>query len=88
MDVRPMKKMTVYYQGETIGTIKIDHFLVDGRLMVFPVAIGKLGNMKPQNLRQWMASQDITLGILANFNEAQLTPIFMKETTASGTTAF
>ena len=80
LDVRPLKQMTVYYQGEILGTVKLDHLLVEGCLMVFPVAISDLGNMKPQNLRHWMASQQISLGILANFNDTQLKPVFMKET--------
>lgn len=84
LDVRPLKQMTVYYQGEILGTIKLAHFLVEGCLMVFPAAIGDLGNMKPQNLRHWMASQQISLGILANFNDAQLKPVFMKETDHTG----
>jgi len=85
LDVRPLKQMTVTYQGEILGRVKLTHLLVEGCIMVFPVAISDLGNMKPQNLRHWMASQQITLGILANFNDKPLRPIFMKETARENT---
>lgn len=76
----------IYYRDWLVGVQRLDIFVagegvVEGCLMVFPAAISDLGNMKPQNLRHWMASQQISLGILANFNDAELKPVFMKETT-------
>jgi len=47
--------------------------------MLFPVAVRDTSRIQPENLRRWMASQRVLLGILANFCAEQLNLVFMKE---------
>lgn len=79
LEIKPLREISVYYRGKSIGKVKLKHFLIDGIIMLFPVAISSIQQIEPENLRRWMASQGITLGILANFQSERLEPKFMKE---------
>jgi len=79
LEVRPHSDMTVFYRGEPVGQIKLRHLEIRGDLMVFPVAVRDEEQIELENLRCWMASQGIRLGILANFRAERLQPKFMKE---------
>jgi len=46
--------------------------------MAFPVAIRDDEQIELENLRRWMASQGIRLGILANFRAERLAPKLMR----------
>lgn len=48
--------------------------------MIFPLAVREISQIEPENLRRWMESQDVPLGILANFHSERLDLQFMKET--------
>ena len=79
LHVQPRKLMSVFYRGEPMGTVKLNHLLVEGCIMVFPVALRATAQIQPEPLRRWMASQSVPLGILANFHSEHLEPVFMKE---------
>ena len=79
LNVKPLSQLTVFYKGESIGEIKLSHLLVEDEIMLFPVAIGTTNQIQPANLRKWMKSQGIKLGIIANFHTLHLKPEFMKE---------
>jgi hypothetical protein len=42
-------------------------------------AVTDANQIEPENLRRWMASQGVPLGILANFYAERLNLVFMKE---------
>ena len=80
LEVRPFREMTVFYRGEAVGEVKLGHLQVEGNIMLFPVTVRDKRQIKPENLRRWMASQGVPLGIMANFYTERLEPMFMKET--------
>lgn len=67
IDSRPFREFQVYYREEAIGALKFNHFLVEGKLMLFPVAIQKLTDVGIFNLKAWMRHNRIRIGLLANF---------------------
>jgi GxxExxY protein len=80
LEAKPLREMTVFYRGEPVGRVKLGHLQIEDNIMVFPVAVRDERQIEPENLRRWMASQGISLGILANFHAERLEPIFLKET--------
>lgn len=80
LEVRPLREMTVFYRGEPVGEIKLGHLQIEGDIMLFPVTVRDKRQIEPENLRRWMASQGVPLGIMANFHAGRLEPMFMKET--------
>jgi len=76
--VKPAKRMQVAYKGTMIGSIAFGHLLVEGKIIVFPVAIGSLQDIRLENLKHWMRLCDIRLAILANFNAVHLEFVFVR----------
>jgi GxxExxY protein len=76
--VKPLKRMTVEYKGVTIGTVAFRHLIVEGQVMVFPVALRSIQQMRLDGLKDWMRACGIRLGILANFNTVRLDPVFVR----------
>ena len=72
LPVQAYRHYAVFYRGQVIGEINFNHLLIDGRVMVFPVAIQNLADISITNLKTWMAHQQVRLGILANFYATQL----------------
>ena len=70
--------MQVTYKGVVIGDVAFGHILVEGKIMVFPVAIGDINALHLDSLKDWMRLCDIQLGILANFNAIHLEPVFVR----------
>ena len=77
---KPFKRMQVLYRGHSVGVVKLGHLQIEDRLMIFPVAVRETEQVEPENLRRWMESQGIPLGILANFHAARLELVFMRST--------
>lgn len=46
--------------------------------MVFPVAIQSVADLRLDSFREWLRAEQIPLGILANFYDTELQPIFLK----------
>lgn len=78
LEVRQLGEMTVFYREEPVGAIKLGHLQIEDKIMIFPVAVRDTRQIEPENLRRWMASQGVPLGILANFHAERLQPVFMK----------
>jgi len=76
--VAPQREMIVFYRGRPIGTVKLGHLQIENKLMVFPVAVRDIQQIKPGNLRRWMVDQEVALGILANFSAERLELVFLK----------
>ena len=79
LEVKPLRHMTVMYRREAVGDVHLRHLQIEDRMMVFPVAVTGTNQIEPENLRRWMASQGVPLGILANFHAERLDLVFMKE---------
>jgi GxxExxY protein len=77
--VKPLKGMRVFYRGEAVGEVRLGHLQIGDKVMIFPVAVSDLARVEPENLRRWMLSERVPLGILANFYRERLELVFMKE---------
>ncbi len=75
--VQTAKALTVHYRGEPIGQVAFEHLLVEGSIMVFPVAISDVAKIEFENLRRWMRVSSVPFGILANFYAMRLDPHFI-----------
>jgi GxxExxY protein len=75
---KPAKRIQVTYKGTVIGDIAFAHLFVEGKIIVFPVAIGHIQNIHLDNLKQWLARHDVQLGILANFDAVSLEIVFIR----------
>jgi GxxExxY protein len=74
----PRREYHVIFQGESIGSLKLNHFVVGGAVMHFPVAIRDVADVSVHNLKDWMRHQDIRLGVLTNFYETAIRPVFVR----------
>lgn len=72
LEVQPLRVYEVIYRGRPVGAIKFEHLLVEGSVMVFPVAIQDSDEVSIINLKAWMQEQRVPLGIVANFYPASL----------------
>jgi GxxExxY protein len=68
LDTKLQKRIQATYKDVVLGDIAFGHMLVEGQVMVFPVAIGSLRSIHLENLKRWMRLCNIHLGILANFD--------------------
>jgi GxxExxY protein len=78
LGVAPATRMQVEYKGVPIGDIAFGHLTVEGKVMVFPVAIQDVKDIRLDNLKRWMRQCGIQLGILANFNSIHLRPEYIR----------
>jgi GxxExxY protein len=76
---QPAKRIQIAYKSKTIGDIAFAHLLVEGKIIVFPVAIGSIQDIHLENLKQWLTLSDISLGILANFDAVKLEIMFIRK---------
>jgi GxxExxY protein len=76
--VKPAKRMQVTYKDTVIGDVAFGHLLVEDKTMVFPVAIRDVRGIHLDNLKDWMRTCGIHLGILANFNTVHLDVVFVR----------
>lgn len=67
----------VYFRGEPIGNLNFNHFILDGRVMLFPVALADINSINENNLKDWMRENDIRLGVLVNFLDTRIRPVFI-----------
>jgi GxxExxY protein len=78
LDVKAEREFQVIYKGEAIGTIKFTHLRVEDKVMVFPVAVTDVNDIRLNNLKDWMHIESVPLGILANYYEESLKPIVLR----------
>jgi GxxExxY protein len=77
-DAAPQKLLRMYYKGVSVGSFHFDHIRVGADVMVFPVAIQDMDDWRFKNLKAWMKSEGVKLGILANFHATELKPVFLR----------
>ncbi len=77
-EVAAHKSMRVYYRGHDVGGVKFRHLQIASELLVFPVAIGDVADIRLENLKDRMRYLDIPLGILVNFHTTWLQPVILR----------
>jgi GxxExxY protein len=75
---RRIKRMQIAYKDKILGDMALGHLLVEGRLMVFPLATQDTPLFYIDGLKSWMRMNGIQLGILANFSTTHLQPLFIR----------
>jgi GxxExxY protein len=75
---KPLKAIQVYYRDICLGELALSHFQIGDSLLVFPVAIQDSNDLHPDMLSRWMRTQNVPLGLIANFYDTSLTPKFLK----------
>ncbi len=78
LTVKPAKRIQVAYKNKIIGDVAFANVLVEGKIILFPVAIGNLQDIHLDNLKRWMALSNVQLGILANFDAVRLEIMFIR----------
>jgi len=78
MQAKPVKRMQVAYKGIVIGDIAFGHILVEGKIIVFPVALRDIKDIQLDDLKHWMQICGVQLGVLANFNATRLEVVFVR----------
>ena len=78
LDARPGRRMQVAYKGIVIGDVAFRHIIVEGKVMLFPVAIRDVSDIHLDDLKRWMQLCGVELGILANFDAIRLNPKFIR----------
>jgi GxxExxY protein len=68
----PIKEMSVFYKNRNVGGIKFNHFCIADKMMVFPVAIENMKDLKISNIKNWMRHCKIDFGLIANFKDTSL----------------
>ena len=76
--VKLAKRIQVMYKNKIIGDVAFANILVEGKILLFPAAIGNLQDIHLDNLKQWMALSRVQLGILANFDAVRLEVMFIR----------
>ena len=78
VDAELRKEYHVIFQGESIGSIKFNHFVVQGEVMHFPVTVRDIADVNVHNLKDWLRHQTIRLGVLTNFYATTIRPVFIR----------
>lgn len=78
LPVRPQKEINVIYRGTAIATIKFAHLKIADQLLVFPVTLANISTLNLNNLTNWLRAEQIPLGILTNFHDLTLNPLFLR----------
>lgn len=56
LDSKLQKRMQATYKDVVLGDIAFGHLLVEGDVMVFPVAVGGLRSIHLENIKRWIVS--------------------------------
>ncbi len=76
--IKTAKRIQVTYKNKIIGDVAFANILIEGKIVVFPVAIGNIQDIHLDNLKHWMALSNVQLGILANFDAVRLEIVFVR----------
>jgi GxxExxY protein len=72
LQIIPHHAFEVFYRGQSVGEIKFQHMAVEERLLLFPVAIQNLDDIRIENMKDWLRECEMPLAIVANFYPASL----------------
>ncbi len=75
---KPVKRMQVAYKGSVVGDIAFGHLMVEGKVIVFPVALRDIQAVHLDSVKDWLRRCDIRSGIVANFDALRLQTVFVR----------
>lgn len=76
-EVKFHDEFQVFMNDHNLGSIPFGHIQIDNRVLLFPVAISNMEDIRIDNLKVWMRHLDIRLGVLVNFKTTHLKPVFL-----------
>ena len=79
ISAEPHHHVQIYLLDEPVGQLNMDHFVVDDRVMLFPVSVTDTDEINLDSLRRWIKLKQIQLGIVVNFYDTRVQPLFVTE---------
>ena len=70
--IETRRRMPVTYKNKVLGDVAFSHLLVEGQIMLLPVAIRQLDNLKLAPLKAYLQIENVPLAIVANFDAVRL----------------
>lgn len=61
-----------------LGVIKFKHIQIDNKVLLFPVAISDINNLRITNIKAWMRHLNIPIGIIVNYQTTWLEPMILR----------
>jgi GxxExxY protein len=77
---QPQRRVQVFFRDWPIGQLKLNHLVVANRVMLFPVAVQDIERINLDILRCWLRRNDMRLGVLVNFLDTRVRPVFVTDT--------
>ncbi len=77
---QPQRRVQVFFQDWPIGQLKLNHLVVANRVMLFPVAVQHVEQINLDILRCWLRRNDMRLGVVVNFLDTRVRPVFVTDT--------
>jgi GxxExxY protein len=84
LDAAPRRAFDVFYQGQSVGQVKFEHIEVEGKLLLFPVAVQTMDDIRIKNIKAWLRERKLPLGLVANFYPASLEFVVVRTTDQRG----
>ena len=78
LPTQPHKLIQAFYEDFSLGELHLAHFRIGDSVMVFPHAVQHASDLGIDSIRSWLKNQGVALGIVANFYDTELKPIFVK----------
>ena len=75
---KPVKRMQVAYKDSVVGDIAFDHLVVEGKVVVFPVALCDIQAVRLDSMKDWLRRCCVRLGIVVNFDALRLQTAFVR----------
>ena len=77
ISAEPRRQLQIFFKDDAIGQLTLDHFIVNSKVMLFPVAVKEVTSVNVDGLKSWMARNNIQLGVLVNFLDIRIRPVFV-----------
>lgn len=78
LPIIPHREFHVFWDEKDLGVIKFKHIQIDNKVLLFPVAISDINNLRITNLKAWMRHLNIPIGIIVNYQTTWLEPTILR----------
>lgn len=78
LPIIPHREFHVFWDEKDLGVIKFKHIQIDNKVLLFPVALSDVNNLRINNLKAWMQYLNIPIGIVVNYQTTWLEPMILR----------